>query len=468
LSEICVALKPGKRSGSRQCPIHVVTRETLPEALKGLTKAQKTWLDIEEFSGHAGDFSLVQNEAGKLDCVLFGVKSLDKDHNNVSLAVGKLATLLPKGCYRFASGISNEADAVLAWMLSAYDFKHYSGSAKTWPQLAVGRQVDRRELRLISTGVNLARDLINTPANDMGPQQLESAIRKLARAHKATVSVIRGDNLLKKGFPLVHAVGRASDRAPRLIDMKWGKARAPKVTLVGKGVCFDTGGLNIKPGNSMALMKKDMGGAANTIGLAAMIMAAQLPVRLRLIIPAVENNISANAFRPGDVLPSRKGLSVEIGNTDAEGRLVLADALCLADEEKPDLLIDMATLTGAARVALGPDLPPFYCDDEDLVDEINNAAKNTADPLWQMPFWHRYEEWLDSKIADVNHISTGGFAGSMTAALFLRRFVEQAQAYVHFDIYGWAPAPLPGVPYGGAAQGIRALYTVIKSRYHKS
>ncbi len=468
MPEICIAQKPEKQSGRLQVPIHVVSKETLPKALKSLTKAQKSWLDIEDFTGQAGDFALVQNEVGKLDCVLFGVKSIDQDQNNVSLAVGKLATLLPKGCYRFASGINNEADAALAWLLSAYDFKHYSGATKTWPQLAVGSQVDRRELQLVSTGVNLARDLINTPANDMGPQQLESAVRKLARAHKATVSVVRGENLLKKGFPLVHAVGRASDRPPRLIDMKWGKARAPKVTLVGKGVCFDTGGLNIKPGNSMALMKKDMGGAANTIGLAAMIMAAQLPVRLRLIIPAVENNISANAFRPGDVLASRKGLSVEIGNTDAEGRLVLADALCLADEEKPDLLIDMATLTGAARVALGPDLPPFYCDDDALVVEINNAAKNTADPLWQMPFWDRYEEWLDSKIADVNHISSGGFAGSMTAALFLRRFVEQAQSYVHFDIYGWAPTPLAGVPYGGAAQGIRALYAVIKNRYQKS
>ncbi len=467
MPEICVELRTAKRSGSRDCPIHVVTVETFKQHQKELTKAQRSWLDIEGFSGQAGDMALVQNDAGKLDCVLFGV-STDYNQKSTSLALGKLATLLPKGRYYFASGISSEDMAALAWMLSAYDFKKYSGTAKDWPQLAVGKNVDRKEIRLVSNGVNLARDLINTPANDMGPQQLEKAVRKLARAHKATVSVIRGDALLKKNFPLVHAVGRASDQAPRLIDMKWGKPGAPKVTLVGKGVCFDTGGLNIKPGNSMTLMKKDMGGAANTIGLAAMIMAADLPVRLRLIIPAVENNISANAYRPGDVLDSRKGLSVEIGNTDAEGRLVLADALCLADEEKPDLLIDMATLTGAARVALGPDLPPFYCDDEELVADISAAAKLNADPLWQMPFWDRYENWLDSKIADLNHISTGGFAGSMTAALFLRRFVERANSYVHFDIYGWAPTPLPGVPYGGAAQGIRALYAVIKSRYHKT
>ncbi len=468
MSEICVKLKPGKRPGSTICPIHAVTIKSFKQKQKELTTAQKNWLGVEGFKGKPGDFALVQNATGKLDCVLFGITETDQGNTSLDLTPGKLATLLPQGRYRFASGISSEADAALAWMLSAYDFKRYSGTPKSWPQLVVGAKVDLEEIERIATGVNLARDLINTPANDMGPKQLEAALRKLAKTHKASLSVIRGDNLLKKNLPLVHAVGRASDQAPRLLDMKWGNARAPKVTLVGKGVCFDTGGLNIKPGNSMALMKKDMGGAANTIGLAAMIMAAGLPIRLRLIIPAVENNISANAYRAGDVFPSRKGLSVEIGNTDAEGRLVLADALALADEEKPDLLIDMATLTGAARVAMGPDLPPFYCDDNDLVADIAQAAKNTADPLWQMPFWDRYDHWLDSKIADVNHITTGGFAGSLTAALFLRRFVEHARSYVHFDIYGWTPAPLPGAPFGGAAQGIRALYAVIKNRYGKS
>lgn len=468
MPEICIESKAGKRAKSNECPIHVVTVESYKQKRKDLTKAQQSWLDIEDFKGRAGQCSLVQNTAGKLECVLFGIAAPGQENSGANLDIGILATLLPSGIYRFASGITNETDAALAWVLSAYDFKRYSGTAKTWPRIAVSKNVDRKEILLISQSVNLVRDLINTPANDMGPQQLETAVRKLAKTHKATVTVIRGDSLLKKNFPMIHAVGRASDQAPRLIDMKWGnKAGLPRVTLVGKGVCFDTGGLNIKPGNSMVLMKKDMGGAANTLGLAAMIMAAKLPVRLRLIIPAVENNISANAFRPGDVLPSRKGLSVEIGNTDAEGRLVLGDALALADEEKPDLLIDMATLTGAARVALGSDLPPFYCDDEDLVAEISKAAKETADPLWRMPFWPRYDNWQESKIADVNHISSGGFAGSMTAALFLQRFVEHAKAYVHFDIYGWTPTSLPGVPQGGAAQGIRALYAVIKSRYHK-
>ncbi len=264
---------------------------------------------------------------------------------------------------------------------------------------------------------------------------------------------------------MIHDVGRASTRPPRLIDMTWGQAKHPKVTLVGKGVCFDTGGLNLKPGTAMALMKKDMGGAANVLGLASMIMAAKLPVRLRVLIPAVDNNVSGNAFRPGDVLKSRLGLTVEIGNTDAEGRLVLADALALADEDEPELLIDMATLTGAARVALGPDLPPFYCEDDGLAGEIMSHAQAEIDPLWRMPFWQPYDEWLSSKIADVNHISEGGFAGSITAALFLKKFVARSKHYVHFDIFGWTPKALPGRPYGGEAQAIRALYALMKQRF---
>lgn len=465
MSKVLVEISAAQATKSDPCPIHIVDTETIIPIKKQLNEAQCNWLDVNGFTGQRGELALVQNTQGSLECVLYGAKSSNAGGQTVDLAMGKLATLLPEGTYRFASGITDETQSALAWALSAYDFKRYSGTAKTWPQLAVSNDVDLNEINLIVTGANLARELINIPANDMGPPELEDAVRALAKSNKAKVSVITGEDLLKQNFPMVHAVGRASDKAPRLIDMTWGKADAPKVTLVGKGVCFDTGGLNIKPGNSMALMKKDMGGAANTIGLASMIMAANLPVRLRLLIPAVENNISANAFRPGDVLSSRKGISVEIGNTDAEGRLVLGDALTLADEETPDLLIDMATLTGAARVALGPDLPPFYSDDETLAADIAEAAKTCADPLWEMPFWDRYDEWLDSKIADVNHISTGGFAGSLTAALFLRRFVENAKSYVHFDIYGWTPAPLPGAPYGGAAQGIRALYSVIKNRY---
>jgi leucyl aminopeptidase len=310
----------------------------------------------------------------------------------------------------------------------------------------------------------LGRDLINTPAEDMGPSELEAAVRSLSKRHKASVKVIRG-TALKKGFPMIHAVGRASDDAPRLIDMTWGPARAPKVTLVGKGVCFDTGGLDIKPAAGMALMKKDMGGAAAVLALASMIMSARLNVRLRVLIPAVENAIAGNAFRPGDVLTSRKGITVEIGNTDAEGRLVLADALHLADGEKPDLLVDMATLTGAARVALGPDLPPFYTSDDALADELARHGTATADPLWRLPFWQRYHDMISSRVADINNAGTGGFAGSITAALFLERFVEQAKSYVHLDIFGWVPAARPARPAGGEPQAARALFALIAGRY---
>jgi leucyl aminopeptidase len=287
----------------------------------------------------------------------------------------------------------------------------------------------------------------------------------LTRKHKARVSVVKGDDLLAKNFPMIHAVGRASDKAPRLIDMAWGDRNAPKVTLVGKGVCFDTGGLDIKPSSGMLLMKKDMGGAANVLGLASMIMASRLKVRLRVLIPAVENAISGNAFRPGDVLKSRKGQTVEIGNTDAEGRLVLADALALADEEEPEILVDMATLTGAARVALGPDLPPFYTDDDRLASDLAAAAREQEDPLWRMPLWRPYDAKLSSKVADMNNVTTDGFAGSITAALFLKRFVEKAKSWAHFDIFAWNPSDRPHGPAGGEAQGIRALERVISQRY---
>jgi leucyl aminopeptidase len=299
----------------------------------------------------------------------------------------------------------------------------------------------------------------------MGPDALEASVRDLARRFKAKVSVVKGDALLGRNFPMIHAVGRARAEAPRLIDLSWGPAGAPKVTLVGKGVCFDTGGLDIKTASGMLLMKKDMGGAANVLGLASMLMGAGLNIRLRVLIPAVENAIAGNAFRPGDVLTSRKGATVEIGNTDAEGRLVLADALALADEEAPDLLVDMATLTGAARVALGPDLAPFYTDDEALASEISAVSTAVADPVWRMPFWMPYDSKLASKIADMNNVTSDGFAGSVTAALFLRRFVEKAGNWVHFDIFGWNPTDRPHGAAGGEAQAIRVLERVIAARY---
>jgi leucyl aminopeptidase len=325
--------------------------------------------------------------------------------------------------------------------------------------------VDAERVSTIADAVALGRDLINTPTSDLGPEQLEDAFLTLADRFSASARVVRGNELLDQNFPMIHAVGRASDQEPRLLEMTWGDESLPKVTLVGKGVCFDTGGLDIKPPSSMGLMKKDMGGAANVMALASMVMALGLPVRLRVLIPAVENSISAGAFRPGDVLTSRKGLTVEVNNTDAEGRLVLADALALADEEAPDLMVCMATLTGAARVALGPDLPPFYTRDEALASDIASASEAANDPLWRMPLWAPYESMIEPEIADLDNAPSGGMAGSVTAALFLARFVEATQAFAHFDIYGWTPAAKPARPKGGAVQGPLALLRVIEKRF---
>ncbi|MEP5265117.1 MAG: leucyl aminopeptidase family protein, partial [Nitratireductor sp.] len=380
-------------------------------------------------------------------------------------AAGALAASLPAGDYRLAGELHGDVSkAAFAFALGTYRFTRYSGNAREWPRLVLPRGVDGEEVSRLARAVFLARDLINTPASDMSPADLAAAAGEVASAHGAALTVIEGENLLSENYPMIHAVGRAAEIAPRLIDMRWGREGAPKVTLVGKGVCFDTGGLDLKPSSAMLLMKKDMGGAACTLALAQALMEAKLDIRLRLLIPAVENAVSGNAFRPGDVLQSRKGLTVEIGNTDAEGRLVLGDALAEADSEAPDLIIDMATLTGAARTALGPDLPPFYTKDEGLAEEIAVSAEAMSDPLWRMPLWQPYDAWLESKIADVNHISDGPFAGSITAALFLARFVEKARAHVHFDIYGWAPKAKPGRPVGGEAQGIRALYHLLKRR----
>jgi leucyl aminopeptidase len=311
----------------------------------------------------------------------------------------------------------------------------------------------------------LARDLINTPSNDMGPEELAEAAQQLSKRFGASFNCIIGDDLVRQNFPLIHAVGMASTRAPRLIDMVWGDPAHPKVTLVGKGVCFDTGGLDLKPSSGMLIMKKDMGGAANVLALALMVMDAKLKVRLRVLIPAVENAVAGNAFRPLDIFPSRKGPTVEIGNTDAEGRLVLADALALADEEKPDLLIDLGTLTGAARVALGPELPPFYTDDESLAQDLAMSAKRENDPLWRLPLWPPYDSWLDSKVADTNNAPSGGFAGSIICALFLQRFVEAAKSWLHVDIYGWTPSAKPARPEGGECQAARAIYKLLSDRY---
>jgi leucyl aminopeptidase len=380
------------------------------------------------------------------------------------LVLGLAASALSAGTYRLEGEYGDPTLAALGFRLGAYGFDRYA-KAKERPTLELPKAADAAEIETLVTSAFIARDLVNTPANDLGPDALEAWIVAFAETHGVETNVVRGDDLLAQNFPMIHAVGRASDQAPRLVDFSWGDAAHPRLTLVGKGVTFDTGGLNIKPGNSMALMKKDMGGAANVLGLANAIMTAGIKVRLRVLIPVVENSIAGNAFRPGDVLPSRKGLTVEIGNTDAEGRLILADALALADEEDPDLIIDMATLTGAARVALGPDLPPVYARDEAFAKTVVDHGMAIDDPLWPMPLWNGYDKLLTSKIADVNHISTGGLAGSITAALFLNRFVKPQTEWMHFDIFAWSPEPRPGRPFGGTDHGIRALYSALKDRY---
>ncbi|MER9656427.1 M17 family metallopeptidase [Mesorhizobium sp. M0152] len=439
-------------------PVHLVAKNGLEAA--GLPPSTIAWARANGFSGETGRTLALPGENGTLGGALFGMGDDDD-----ALALGALAKALPEGDWHFASTPAEPELAAIALALGGYVFTRYGKKPGKTLRFALPAGADAGRVRRIVDGVFLARDLVNTPTSDMGPDDLERAVRAVAEAHKAHVSVIKGDDLLAQNFPMIHAVGRASVGAPRLIDMIWGQQGAPKVTLVGKGVCFDTGGLDIKPSSGMLLMKKDMGGAANVLGLASMIMAAGLNVRLRVLIPAVENSIAGNAFRPGDVLASRKGMSVEIGNTDAEGRLVLADALALADDEEPQLLVDMATLTGAARVALGPDLPPFYTDDEALASDLAAASVAVEDPLWRMPLWRPYDAKLSSKIADINNVTTDGFAGSITAALFLKRFVEKTPSWAHFDIFAWNPADRPHGPAGGEAQGIRALERIISKRF---
>ncbi len=447
------------RRAAASRPVYLVSTDDLPAS--GADPAACAWAHANGFTGARGAVLPIPGADGALAGAFLGLGETTPS----PLDIGKLARALPTGDWHFATAPKDPGLAALALLMGGYAFTRYGTRLTPEIAFAAPEGADPEEARRLADGIFLARDLINTPANDMGPDALEEASRTLGQSHGAEIAVTTGDDLLARNFPMIHAVGRAGAIAPRLIDMQWGPEAAPKVTLVGKGVCFDTGGLDIKPANSMLLMKKDMGGAANVLGLASMVMAAKLPVRLRVLIPAVENAIAGNAFRPGDVLKSRKGITVEIGNTDAEGRLVLADAMALADEERPDLMVDMATLTGAARVALGPDIPPFYTRDDTLSGALSAAAESTADPLWRMPLWQPYAEKLRSKVADLKNVTTDGFAGSITAALFLERFVEKAASWVHLDVFGWNPTEKPSCPVGGEAQGIRAIESVLRERY---
>lgn len=442
-------------------PLHILEEGRLASWLQSQSAQTARWIDSNGFTGASGQALMIPGADGKPVMALAGFGS-QKTRNRGRFTLAGAAVKLPKGSYCIASGPEGAAleTECLGWLLAQYRFERYRDQPAMKATLVAPNGVNAARIEALVAGECLTRDLINTPASDMGPKDLEQAARDLAERHNADISVIAGDALLEQNFPMIHTVGRAAEQAPRLIDMRWGSV-GPTLTLVGKGVCFDTGGLNLKPGASMGLMKKDMGGGAAVLGLAQMIMALRLKLQLRVLVPAVENSVSGNAFRPQDILTSRKGLTVEINNTDAEGRLVLADALALADEEKPDLIISMATLTGAARVAVGPNLAPYYTDDARTAAALDATGPDAADPLWRMPFHDPYEAMIEPGIADLDNAPSGGFAGSITAALFLRRFVTDSPRYVHFDIYGWQPTALPARPKGGALQGARAVLAAL-------
>lgn len=445
----------------------VGTPAVTPEAINGLgfTASDKAWLATHKFSGQARKSVMLASPDGHLKSVIFGLGdgTVGDPSGPSELLAGALAASLPAKTYAYAAPLKHAELAAIAWGLGRYSFNRYrtpspslETSAKN-AQLRLDPALDASRITNIVEAVWLGRDLINTPASDMGPDEIEAAARVLAERHGASITVIKGDDLLAQNFPMIHAVGRASPRAPRLIDVSWGPENGRHITLVGKGITFDTGGLDIKPSSAMLLMKKDMGGAATALSLAHMIMGQKLPCRLRVLLAVAENSISGDAFRPGDILHSRAGTTVEIGNTDAEGRLVLADALTLADEAAPDSIYVFATLTGAARSALGPDLPAFFTNDEALGASLPPLAASIGDPLWRLPLWPGYARHLDSDIADTNNVWESPFAGAITAALFLRRFVTKARRFAHFDLYGWRTAARPLGPKGGEPQTARAV-----------
>ncbi len=454
--------------------IHLIGSGTSPADIGGLTQEQQRWLQESGAEiASARRQTLVPGADGSLAGLVLGVGNGNAGDpcGPSELLVGQVASTVPAGAYGLSGDNFDPTLAATAWGLGAYRYRRYktSTSPAETARLVMPAGADRKSVLDVVDGVWLGRDLINTPASDLGPEELEAQSRALAERHGARISVTVGDSLLAANFPMIHAVGRASTRAPRLIDMSWekpgGNADSPRVTLVGKGICFDTGGLDIKPASGMLLMKKDMGGAATALALAHMIMAQGLDVRLRVLIPAAENSIDGNAFRPSDVLQSRAGQTVEVGNTDAEGRLVLADALALADEESPDLLLCFATLTGACRVALGPDLPGLFTTDDALASEIAAAGLAVGDPVWRLPFWAGYDRNLDSEVADLSNVSDGPFSGAITAALFLKRFVRNAASFAHVDLFGWRPAARPLGPKGGEPQSARAMFRVLRGWY---
>jgi leucyl aminopeptidase len=450
---------------SSSLPIQIVGQSSWRKWLKEQSAARRGWLESTGVTGKAGDLAVLPGRDGKAAGAVLVLSA-----KPTLWDFGALATRLPAGTWRLASDTApvSPTDAAVAIGLGTWRFERYrtnkgkAGAKIVWPQGA-----DKARATAMIEAISMARDLITTPSSDMGPAELAGAAQDLAKAHKARIRVIVGDDLLKQNYPMVHAVGRASSRAPRLIDLSWGKESDPKVTLVGKGVCFDTGGLDLKPSTGMLMMKKDMGGAATVMAVAAMVMSAKLPVRLRLLVPAVENSVSGNAFRPMDVVPTRKGITVEIGNTDAEGRLILCDALHEGASEKPTMMVDCATLTGAARVALGTDLPALFCNDDALADDLLDAGKSVTDPMWRLPLFAGYRRLLDSKVADINNAPGVAFGGAITAALYLKEFVPDDVPWAHFDMMAWNNSSRPGRPEGGEAQAARAIFAAIEKRVGK-
>lgn len=452
--------EPITTASDHALPLHLVQRDGLDAWRKAQLPAIGTWLDAQTFAAGAGSLVLLPGERGIAGAVL-GVADL---HDPFAYAHAPFA--LPPGDWRIQATLDDAARRALqlGWGLGAYRYTRYKAAPRA-PARLVLDAIDAETADVLAACVRV-RDLVNTPTQDMGPQQLEDAVRALAQAHGAQVDVFQGDGLLAADFPAIHAVGRASHRAPRLVELRWNHARgdAPHVVLVGKGVCFDTGGLDIKTAAGMRNMKKDMGGAAHAVALAGLLMARDLPLRLTLLVPAVENAIGPDAFRPGEVIATRKGVSVEIDNTDAEGRLVLCDALTYAGELAPDLVLDFATLTGAARIALGPELPALYSNDDALANDWLAAGQRERDPLWRMPLWQPYLRYLTSSIADIANASTSTMAGSVTAALYLQRFVAPELKWAHLDVYSWNDSDRAGRPAGGEAQGLRAAYAMLKAR----
>jgi leucyl aminopeptidase len=442
-------------------PVEATDATQLGATRKRLTAAQRSWLDENRFDATPGSVCLIADANGKLARVIVGV-----DRREPLSALAALPLSLPQGEYALATeGVPLDTQlAALGWALGAYQFTRYRKAKRAPAALAVDAKTFAALEPLIDATC-LVRDLVNTPTEDMGPKQLADAVKQAGKTHKAKVREWVGDELLEDNFPTIHAVGRASHRPPRLIELTWGKTTDPKLVVVGKGVCFDTGGLDLKPSDGMRWMKKDMGGAAHAIALAGLVMEAKLPVRLTLLIPAVENSVSGNALRPGDVVMTRAGHTVEIDNTDAEGRLVLCDALAYGAEQKPDLIIDFATLTGAARVALGPDLPALFANDDAVADAALSCSRAVADPVWRLPLWRPYRKMLDSYLADFANSGASRHAGAITAALYMERFVPEGMPWVHLDTYAWNDGDRPGRPRGGEAMGLRAMFAVLQKRY---